>query len=297
MRDFIYKKYHSKALKNEYSLFKCDAYDLLTSMPDKEIFDLVVTSPPYNIGKEYEKILSMDDYFKIQKKIIIEISKRLKTTGSICWQVGNYISKHDEIIPLDFGFHEIFKGLGYKLKNRIIWTFGHGQHSKKRFSGRYEVILWYVKSDEYKWDLDSVRIPQLYPGKKAYQGPKKGTLSGNPKGKNPEDVWNIPNVKGNHIEKSIHPCQFPVALVQRLINALTEENDLIFDPFMGVASTGVASLLNKRRFIGSDLDATYVSEASKRLKRTLKGNEKIRGDRPVYDPSKSNLSKKPKEFK
>ena len=296
MKNFIYKSFDAAMLQNQYSLFQGDAYKLLASMPEQEILDLIVTSPPYNIGKEYEKIINLDDYFQGQQKIITEISSRLKNTGSICWQVGNYISKQDEIFPLDFGFHEIFSQLGFKLKNRIVWTFGHGQHSKKRFSGRYEVILWYVKTEDYKWDLDAVRVPQLYPGKKAYQGPKKGTLSGNPKGKNPEDVWNIPNVKGNHVEKTIHPCQFPVALVQRLVKALTEKDDLVFDPFMGVASAGVAALLNNRKFLGADLDSSYVEEASKRLKRTLIGDEKIREDKPIYNPSQSNLSKVPLGF-
>jgi len=120
-------------------------------------------------------------------------------------------------VPLDIQFDPIFRKHGLSLRNRIIWHFGHGLHNKRRFSGRYEVILWYTKSDNYVFNLDDVRIPSKYPGKRHFKGPKTGQLSGNPKGKNPEDVWDIPNVKSNHVEKTEHPCQFPVGLVERLI--------------------------------------------------------------------------------
>lgn len=161
-----------------------------------------------------------------------KIYVRLKETGSICWQVGNYVENGD-IIPLDIEFAPIFRCLGMHLKNRIIWHFGHGLHSKNRFSGRYEVVLWYTKSEQYTFNLDDVRIPAKYPGKRSYHGAKKGQLSGNPQGKNPEDVWDIPNVKGNHVEKLEHPCQFPVGLAERLVLALTNKGDLVFDPFRG----------------------------------------------------------------
>ena len=94
------------------------------------------------------------------------------------------------------------------MKNRIVWHFEHGLHLKHKFSGRYETILWFVKTDKYIFDLDKVRVPQKYPGKVGYKGKNKGKYSGNIKGKNPSDVWIIPNVKSFHKEKTIHPCQF-----------------------------------------------------------------------------------------
>src|ERR1041384_3300304 len=93
------------------------------------------------------------------------------------------------------------------------------------------IFLRYSKGRRYRFDLNAVRVPQKYPGKKHYKGPKKGKLSGNPKGKNPSDVWEIPNVKSRHVEKTKHPCQFPVALVQRLVRALTLPGSLVVDPF------------------------------------------------------------------
>jgi adenine-specific DNA-methyltransferase len=123
-------------------------------------------------------------------------------------------------------------------------------------------------------------------------------LSGNPLGKNPSDVWEIPNVKANHIEKTIHPCQFPVVIPQRLIKALAPENGLILDPFMGVGSTGVATLLENKRFVGAEIKKDYFTIAKKRLNDTVDGKVLIREDKPVIKPDKKTaVAKLPVEFR
>lgn len=280
-----------------------DVASFIERLPEKPIFDLVVTSPPYNIGKEYEERLKFDEYTTWHEALITKVVKRVKSTGSICWQVGNYV-ENGTIYPLDYLFHPIFERNGLKLRNRIVWHFGHGLHQKRRFSGRYEVVLWYTKSDNYVFDLDAVRIPPKYPGKRAFRGPKVGQLSSHPLGKNPEDVWevkdsandiwNIPNVKAGHVEKTEHPCQFPVGLVERLTLALTNKSDLVFDPFAGTGSAGVAALLHQRRFWGCELDLEYAQLAYSRLKRTAKGEERFRSHaKPVFDHRLSPLSRLP----
>lgn len=279
------------------ALFSFDVEAMLDSLPEEPIFDLVITSPPYDIGKEYEKPIPLEEYYEWQRRVIRKIYLRLKDSGSICWEVGNHVH-NGEIIPLDIVLAPIFKELNLHLRNRIIWHFGHGLHSKKRFSGRYEVIMWYTKSDDYTFNLDDVRIPAKYPSKRHYKGPNKGELSGNPLGKNPEDVWEIPNVKGNHIEKTIHPCQFPVGLIERLILALSNKNDLVFDPFSGVASTGVAALMNQRHFWGCEIVPEYVNVAKTRLEDALKGSARYRPiNKPLYNPKGSKLSLVPDEWK
>ena len=270
--------------------------DFLDELPERPLFDLIVTSPPYDIGKPYEKKMPLEKYVKWQASIIKKIVVRLKAQGSICWQVGNYVND-GAVRPLDIELAPIFYKLGLKLRNRIVWTFGHGMHAKRRFSGRHETILWFTKGDDYIFNLDDVRIPSKYPGKRYYKGKHKGKLSGNPLGKNPEDVWNIPNVVGNHIEKTAHPCQFPVGLVQRLVRALTNSGGIVFDPFAGSASTAVAALTCDRKFIGTEIDAAYVKIAQERIARALKGEERFRPvDKPVYDHTMSNLSKRPTEW-
>lgn len=278
------------------TLFLGDVEKLLDMLPQQPLFDLVITSPPYNIGKQYEQKMPLQQYVAWQKRIIYKIYDRLKPSGSICWQVGNYV-QNGHIVPLDIELAPIFNSLKMSMRNRIIWHFGHGLHSKKRFSGRYEVVLWYTKSENYTFNLDSVRIPAKYPSKRNFKGPQKGMLSGNPLGKNPEDVWDIPNVKGNHVEKTTHPCQFPVGLIERLILALSNKDDLVFDPFAGVASSGVAALLHHRHYWGCDIMNQYLEIGVKRLNDTKNHSIRYRPfNKPVYDPSQSSLSIIPDEW-
>jgi adenine-specific DNA-methyltransferase len=281
---------------NKYILWQGDTEKFIDKLPSINKFDLVVTSPPYNLGKEYETKKDLKYYLDWQERIIKKIVPKVKDTGSICWQVGNYID-NGSVWPLDIELAPIFRSLGLQLRNRIIWRFGHGLHAQKRFSGRYEVILWFTKTDDYVFNLDPVRVPSKYPGKKHYKGPKAGEYSGNPKGKNPEDIWEIPNVNSNHIEKTIHPCQFPVGLIERLILSLTNEKDLIFDPFAGVASTGVAAAIHGRRFWGTDISKDYLKIGQQRIIDALNGMAKYRSyKKPIYDHTKSKLSQRPTAF-
>jgi len=282
-------------------LWSGDSLDFLTHLPEKPIFDLIVSSPPYNLNKPYERGKALIEYQIQQEEVIEQLVLRLKPSGSLCWQVGNYVNpaipsgQRTSIYPLDFLFHPMFERRGLLLRNRIIWRFGHGLHCKHRFSGRYETVLWYTRGDKYKFNLDPVRIPSKYPGKRFYKGPKVGQFSGNPLGKNPEDVWddvwNIPNVKSNHAEKTKHPCQFPVGLIERLVLALTEPGDLVFDPYAGVASSGVASIIHARRFWGCENVSEYVELGRKRLDEAVVGNAKYRPhDREIYDHMQSPLA-------
>lgn len=268
-------------------LFNGDTNELLKDIPDGSV-KLVITSPPYNIGKEYEQPAELEEYLKIQLGIAEELSRVLHPEGSLCWEVGNYVNK-GEIVPLDIPYYSIFKGLGLKLRNRIIWAFNHGLHCKKRFSGRYETILWFTKEDNYTFNLDDVRVPAKYPGKTNYKpGKNYGKPSGNRKGKNPGDrwevvlqdwereIWDIPNVKANHREKTAHPCQFPIELVQRCILALTNEGDCVLDPFAGSGSSILAAALLNRRGLGAELVSDYCEIAKMRFVQFNEGTLPIR---------------------
>lgn len=264
-------------------LYHGDCLDLLSTIPDGSM-QLVVTSPPYNLGKVYESRLDLDDYLKQQKKVIGECVRTLSKTGSICWQVGNYVD-NGEIVPLDIKLFSVFESLGLRMRNRVVWHFGHGLHASKRFSGRYEVIMWFTRSNNYTFNLDAVRVPSKYPNKKHYKGAKAGQLSGNPLGKNPTDVWDIPNVKSNHVEKTHHPCQFPVELIERLVLSMTNEDDWVLDPFMGVGSTAIAALMHGRRAVGAEIVDHYLESAIKRIRDAEKGSLRVRPmNRAVHDP-------------
>ena len=290
-----------------------DALKFMQGLDDGSV-KLIITSPPYNVGKEYEARTKIEKYLGNMVPIINEMARVLADEGSICWQVGNYV-EDGEVFPLDIYYYPIFKNLGLKLRNRIIWHFGHGLHCKNRFSGRYETILWFTKSDNYTFNLDAVRIPSKYPGKRYYKGDKRGQISGNRLGKNPEDVWEmtlerlyddwesmiweIPNVKSNHPEKEDHPCQFPVELVERCVLALTNENDIVYDPFAGVGSSLIGALKNSRRAFGTELEQKYVDIGLNRIAR-LKADA-LR-TRPIYQEiykptGRERIAKVPEEWR
>jgi len=255
---------------------------------DDASMKLIVTSPPYNIGKSYEKRSPLEQYIKDQTQVISECVRLLHPEGSICWQVGNHVQK-GEIFPLDLVLYHVFKDHGLKLRNRIIWHFEHGLHCKNRLSGRYETIMWFTKEDNYTFNLDPIRVPSKYPNKRYYKGPKAGQFSGNPLGKNPGDIWIFPNVKNNHVEKTIHPCQFPVELAERLVLSLSNEGDRVFDPYMGVGSSIVAAIKHNRVAYGCDVLKDYVDIAWERVHDLRTGTLQTRPmNKPVYDPSLPN---------
>ena len=266
-------------------LYSGDCLDLLKSIPDASV-QLVITSPPYNIGKEYEKKLDLTVYLEQQARIIAECVRVLSPEGSICWQVGNYV-RAGSIVPLDVILYPLFMDAGLIMRNRIIWHFEHGLHCTKRFSGRYETINWFTKSDHYVFNLDAVRVPQKYPAKKHFKGPRAGQYSCNPLGKNPGDLWIIPNVKSNHVEKTDHPCQFPVELVERLVLALSGKEDWVLDPFSGTGSSIIAAVRHKRRAAGAEIMDQYIELAKYRIQQELHGILRTRPmGKPVHHPER-----------
>lgn len=289
-----------KLEKFEYKKIDCLKY--LKKMDGNSV-DLIISSPPYNVGKEYETKRSIEEYLKWIKPILLELVRVLKDGGSLCWEVGNYVDKpkkgEAEVFPWDIYFYPIFHDAGLRLRNRIVWKFGHGLQASKRFSGRYETILWFTKgSGAYKFNLDPVRTPQDYPGKKYFKknSSKYGQYSGNPEGKNPGDfwdetiarldadfdslIWDIPNVKNNHPEKVDHPCQFPIELVERCVLAFTDPGDVVFDPFAGVGSTLIAALMHGRKALGTELEQKYIDIGLSRIK--LLENDELEY-RPIFE--------------
>lgn len=284
---------------NPYHIYHWDAFDFVKTLNDNSV-DMVFTSPPYFMWKDYDKSKNYEDFLKEHIDLFPEIFRITKDGWSICWQIGYHV-KDNSIMPLDWLVYDAIKDYIKEkkliLRNRINWQFWHGLHASKRFSGRHEVVLWFTKGNEYQFDLDTVRVPQKYPGKRYFKGDKKWEFSGNPLWKNPSDVWDIPNVKANHIEKTDHQCQFPVALVQRFIKAVVPKGGVIFDPFMWSGSAGVAALLENRFFIGSEQKEEYCIIAKDRCAKTLTGEIQYREDVPIYEPVWNlSVARKPESF-
>jgi len=237
--------------------------ELLRSLPDG-CADLVVSSPPYNLGKEYEAKRALEVYLAEQTAVLKECCRALKRTGSIFWQVGSF-SDAGMLIPLDIRFFPVLESFGMIPRNRIAWARQHGLHARRKFSCRYETILWFTKSDQHTFNLDAIRVPQKYQDKKYHKGEKHGELSCHPDGKNPGDIWLFRNVKHNHEEQTIHPCQFPEDLIARIVLSTTNAGDVVLDPYMGVGTVAVVARDHNRHFLGAELDPTYHSVALRRL--------------------------------
>jgi adenine-specific DNA-methyltransferase len=284
-----------------------DAYNFLCTLPSSSV-NLIITSPPYNVGKAYEVRAEIQEYLQVQEKVIDELVRILDSCGSICWQVGNYV-KDGEVFPLDIFYYDIFKSRGLKLRNRIIWRYSHGLHTSNRFSGRYETILWFTKNDTYTFNLDAVRVPSKYPGKRHHKGPNKGKPSGNPLGKNPadiwdivvqqwdEEIWDIPQVKAAHPEKTAHPAQYPIELVERCLLALTNEDEWVLDPYCGSGSSLLAGLKHNRKVIGLDKESAYIAITKERINAFHNGTLPMRPiERELYTPQ-GKVSRVPDEWK
>ena len=265
----------------ETSLHHSSCLRFMRSMPDG-CFKLIFTSPPYNLGKEYERKMSIDTYLESIQEDIWEMVRVLDSNGSLCWQIGNHV-ENGALLPLDFMFYPIFKDIGLNLSGRFIWTYGHGLHAKKRFSGRYETILWFTKGADFTF---------------SFKAAADGSLI-TPDGVDFE-VWNsirnewnmgifdIPNVKSNHPEKTLHPCQFPVELAERFILARTEKGDAVYDPYAGAASTLIAAVKHGRRAYGTDKEESYVSLGRQRLAAFSDGTLNLRPlGKPIFSPKQN----------
>ena len=223
-----------------------------------------ITSPPYNIGKEYEDIIPLADYLNWLSRIASSIEKITLDNGNFIFNLG-YLSVKDKgrAVPIPY---LVWDKIPFYLNQEIIWHYEAGVAAKKYLSPRNEKILWYVKNkDSYTFNLDSIRDPNVkYPNQK-----KKGKLRCNSIGKNPSDIWEIAKVTSganrSSVERTAHPAQFPEDLIRRLMLGFTNQNDLVLDPFMGSGTVASVSVELKRKFLGFEIEPNYCEIAKKRI--------------------------------
>jgi adenine-specific DNA-methyltransferase len=246
-----------------YAIYRGDALELLGAVPAGMV-DLTVTSPPYNIGKEYEQIRGLDDYLGWCERWIKEIHRTTKSQGALWLNLGYLaIEGRAKAIPIPY---LLWDRVPFFLVQEVVWNYGAGVAARRSFSPRNEKFLWYVKDEEnYTFNLDDVRDPNVkYPNQK-----KNGKLKCNPAGKNPSDVWQFAKVTSgtdrSSIERMPHPAQFPTAVVDRIVKACSNAGELLVDPFVGSGSLLEVATRNKRFAIGFEINPTYVQSAAKRL--------------------------------
>ena len=243
-------------------IFNGDTLEILKHF-DFSFVSLTITSPPYNIGKEYEKIMPINDYIEWMEKWVRKVYSITHDSGALLLNIG-YISIEDvaRAIPIPY---LIWDKVDFFLNQEIVWNYAAGVSCKKYLSPRNEKLLWYVKNrDNYTFNLDSIRDKNVkYPNSK-----KNGKLRVNTLGKNPSDVWQIAKVTTGENrqskERTPHPCQFPVDLVDRAVLGFSNESDIVLDPFMGSGSTLESCMRHGRYCIGFEINKDYCAIIKKR---------------------------------
>jgi len=264
--DIVGEPYYSK---NGYILYNMDNNEFMNKIKESEFrFDLTVTSPPYNIGKEYEKNMSVDNYINWCETWLNNIYESSSLTSSFWLNLGYLdIKGKAKAIPITYLLWDKIK---FFLQQEIVWNYGAGVSAKKFFAPRNEKFLFYVRDEKnYTFNLDAVRDPNVkYPNQK-----KNGKLRCNPLGKNPTDVWQFPKVtsgsKRSSKERTAHPAQFPLSVIDRVIKVSSNEFDIVFDPFSGSGTTGIAANGNYRIYIGTEIKKEYCDLTVERFENYL----------------------------
>lgn len=256
---------------NEFGLIykmNCE-YGLKKLANSKVQIDSTITSPPYNIGKEYEEVMPVINFTNWLVDICHEIHNLTKSNGSFLLNVGYLkVEGKGKAVPITY---LLWEKVRFYLQQEIIWNYGAGVAAKKFLSPRNEKVLWYIKDEnDYTFNLDAIRDPDVkYPNQK-----KNGKLRCNTLGKNPSDVWQIAKVTSgknrSSSERTDHPAQFPEDLINRMVNGFTNPGDLILDPFMGSGTTAASAMKNKRLFLGFEINPNYISTIINRLENTSK---------------------------
>ncbi|MEI9477586.1 MAG: site-specific DNA-methyltransferase [Deltaproteobacteria bacterium] len=245
-------------------VFNSETINLMALLPSESI-SLIVTSPPYNIGKEYETVMDIPEYVEWTKAWTKEIPRVLTGTGAFWLNLG-YVKFDDKAKALPLPYL-VWDKIDLYLIQEIVWNYGAGVAGKKFLSPRNEKWLWYVKdSQNYTFNLDTIRDPDVkYPTQK-----KNGKLRCNTIGKNPSDVWQIAKVTSgtnrSSPERTPHPAQFPTDLINRIVLGFSNEDEIVLDPFLGSGSTAISCLQHNRKVIGFEIREDYCSVAAKRIK-------------------------------
>ncbi|MFA7611541.1 MAG: site-specific DNA-methyltransferase [Sulfurimonas sp.] len=267
LREYIGEPYYAH---NGFILYNSDNAEIMNKLESSEFkIDLTVTSPPYNIGKEYENNMPIEKYVSWCQKWIKSIYNITKENGSFWLNVGYLnVKNKGKAIPIAY---LLWDKIDFFFMQEIVWKYGAGVTAKKFFAPRNEKFLFYIKNEnDYIFNLDSVRDPDVkYPNQM-----KNGKLRCNPLGKNPTDVWDFPKVTSgknrSSKERTSHPAQYPLSVIDRIIKVSSNKFDIIFDPFSGSGTTGIAANGNYRIYIGSEISKDYCDLSIERYEEYLK---------------------------
>lgn len=231
----------------------CNSSEAMKELPDKSIH-LMITSPPYNVGKDYDKNLSLTEYLELIRTVMKETYRVLVSGGRVAFNVANVGRK--PYLPLDSYIMNIMEDIGFLMRGQIIWD--KSASSGVSFAwGSYKSASNPVLRDVHEYVL--IFSKGTYSRQK---NGKKDSISGDEFREYTKSIWSFPAASARRIG---HPAPFPEELPARLIKLYSFEGDVILDPFIGSGTTGVAALKLKRNFIGYEIDKNYCELAKKRI--------------------------------
>lgn len=244
----------TKINKTDLDKLYCKSSENMDEIPDDSVH-LMITSPPYNVGKEYDNDLTLDEYLELLTNVFTEVRKKLVTGGRACINIANIGRK--PYVPLHAMVIEIMLDLGFLMRGEIIWdksasaggscAWGSWMSASNPVLRDYHEYILVFSKDSYS---------------KNKKQEKRDTIGHDEFIQWTQSVWTFPAVNAKKIG---HPAPFPVELPHRLINLYSYEGDVILDPFCGSGTTCIAAIQNNRRYIGYDIKEEYIELSKRRI--------------------------------
>jgi len=243
--------------KNINQIF-CKSSEIMTELPDKSVH-LMVTSPPYNVGKDYDKNLSLREYRELLKRVFKETYRVLVPGGRACINIANLGRK--PYLPLHSYIIEDMNDLGFLMRGEILWDKGNSASPSTAW-GSYLKANNPVLRDIHEYILVFCKdsFTRLNPHN------KKSTISKKEFLEFTKSVWNF---SAERATKVGHPAPFPIELPYRVIQLYTFEENVVLDPFVGAGTTCIAALKTNRKYVAYDIDKKYCELANQRIKQFL----------------------------
>jgi len=225
----------------------------MVELPDNSIH-LVVTSPPYNLQKEYEELISVEEYLIFLETVFKEIKRVLVDGGRVAINIANTGRK--PYLPLSHYVTKIMLDNGFLMRGEIIWNKGASAGVSTAWGS------WKSASNPTLRDLHEYILVFSKSSYKRLKNDKKDTIIKEQFAEYTKSIWNIQTESARKIN---HPAPFPVELPYRLIQLYSFEQDIVLDPFMGSGSTALAAINSNRVFVGYEKESKYIEIANNRI--------------------------------